>query len=117
MAGVCLQQLSPSWRDDVLSGSGSSLERRSDAAITGNAMALQKRLWVAMFALQGAAWGQSLTDLFDDSVLHEVRISMPAANWQGLRDHYLDNTYFNVDSLQWTGAGGNTLTVTKLAVR
>ena len=73
-------------------------------------------LFVAWFGVTGAL-AQTTTDLFDDSVLHEIRISMPAANWQALKDHYLENTYYNVDSLQWKGAGSNTVTVNNLTVR
>ena len=80
-------------------------------------MAFPRQLvFVAWFAVT-AAMAQTTTELFDDSVLHEIRISMPAANWQALKDHYLDNTYYNVDSLQWKGGGSNTLTVNNLTVR
>jgi uncharacterized protein (TIGR03437 family) len=92
-------------------------------------MAFRKRLlfaaiwfatiWFAtIMVLPGIGTAQTtLADVFDDSVLHEVRITMPAANWQTLKDHYLDNTYYNVDSFQWTGAPGKTLTVNNLTVR
>ena len=80
-------------------------------------MAFPRQLvFVTWFAVT-AAMAQTTTELFDDSVLHEIRISMPAANWQALKDHYLDNTYYNVDSLQWKGGGSNTLTVSNLTVR
>jgi len=81
-------------------------------------MAFRKLLFAAaVFSLSTGGFAQTQNDLFDDSVLHEVRISMPAANWQGLKDHYLDNTYWNVDSLQWKGAGSNTATISNIAVR
>lgn len=72
---------------------------------------------VAVLGLHNGALAQTLNDLFDDSVLHEVRLTMPALNWSGVKAHYLDNTYFNVDSLQWKGAGSNTLTISNIAVR
>jgi hypothetical protein len=34
---------------------------------------------------------------FDDTVLHEVRLSMNARDWQTLKDNYLDNTYYPTD--------------------
>jgi uncharacterized protein (TIGR03437 family) len=74
-------------------------------------------LAVAVLGVQGAALAQTQTDLFDDSALHEVRITMPAANWASLKAHYLENTYYNVDSFQWKGIGSNTLTVNNLTVR
>lgn len=37
---------------------------------------------------------QTVTDLFDDSVLHEVRVTMTPADWQSLHENYLDNTYY-----------------------
>jgi uncharacterized protein (TIGR03437 family) len=75
---------------------------------------------LALFALPFVAPAQkapTINDFFDDSVVHEIRITMPAANWADLQAHYLDNTYFSVDSLQWKGVGANTLTVNNLAVR
>src|SRR5262245_29578352 len=81
-------------------------------------MAFHKQFLLAVWCgLAVSAPAQTTTDLFDDSVLHEIRITMPAANWQALKDHYLDNTYYNVDSLQWKGSGSNTLTVNNLTVR
>jgi len=38
--------------------------------------------------------------LFDDSVLHEIRLFINAADWQALKDHYLENTYYPCD-LRW----------------
>jgi hypothetical protein len=31
---------------------------------------------------------------FDDSVLHEIRLVVNSSDWQALKDHYLDNTYY-----------------------
>jgi spore coat protein CotH len=38
--------------------------------------------------------------LFDDPVLHEVRLFINSADWQTLKDHYLENTYYPCD-LHW----------------
>ena len=57
------------------------------------------------------------TDLFDDSVVHEIRITMPAANWQALKDHYLDNTYLQRRQPPMEGSRSNTVTVNNLTVR
>jgi hypothetical protein len=37
---------------------------------------------------------------FDDSVLHDVRLVINSKDWQTLKDHYLENTYYPSD-LQW----------------
>jgi uncharacterized protein (TIGR03437 family) len=74
-------------------------------------MALQKQLLlVAMFGVQWTALAQTptATDLFDGSVLHEVRITMLDADWQALKAAYQNDTAFNVATFQWTGAGGLT---------
>ena len=34
---------------------------------------------------------------FDDAVLHEVRLVINPQDWQSLKDHYLDNTYYTCD--------------------
>ena len=34
---------------------------------------------------------------FDDTVLHEIRLDINAKDWQSLKDHYLDNTYYSCD--------------------
>jgi hypothetical protein len=37
---------------------------------------------------------------FDDSVVHEIRLTMNSRDWQTLKDRYLDNTYYPTD-LRW----------------
>jgi uncharacterized protein (TIGR03437 family) len=74
-------------------------------------VAFQKQLLlVAMFGARAAALAQTPTanDLFDGSVLHEVRITMLDADWQALKAAYETDTPFNVATFQWTGAGGLT---------
>jgi uncharacterized protein (TIGR03437 family) len=60
--------------------------------------------------VQATALAQTPTtaDLFDGSVLHEVRITMLDADWQALKAAYLTDTPFNVATFQWKGAGGLT---------
>jgi uncharacterized protein (TIGR03437 family) len=60
--------------------------------------------------VQAAALAQTPTtaDLFDGSVLHEVRVTMLDADWQALKAAYLADTPFNVGTFQWKGAGGLT---------
>ena len=77
-------------------------------------MAFQKQfLLAALFGVQATALAQTptTTDLFDGSVLHEVRITMLDADWQALKAAYKFDTPFNVGTLQWKGAGGLTASV------
>jgi spore coat protein H len=60
--------------------------------------------WVAVVfclsLLTAPAAAQTENDLFDDSVLHEIRIDIRPADWQQLKDHFLDNTYYAAD-MHW----------------
>ena len=66
-----------------------------------------------MFGVQAVALAQTPTtaDLFDGSVLHEVRITMSTYAWEALKSDYLTDALFVVDTFQWTGAGGKTASV------
>ena len=44
--------------------------------------------------MMGAARGQTIDDLFDDSILQEIRIQMDAADWRTLHENYLANTWY-----------------------
>lgn len=50
------------------------------------------------------AWAQTPTDsdLFDDTVLHEIRFNMHPADWTRLRRDFADNTYYPTD-VTWRG--------------
>jgi len=62
-----------------------------------------KRL-ILFFVCFGAASqrsvAQSARDLFDDSTLHEIRLSVKAEDWQTLKDRYLEDIHFPAD-LAW----------------
>lgn len=60
-----------------------------------------------VLALPGIVRGQasqSLTidDFFDGSRLHEIRITMDPADWQKLKDNYLENTNYRC-RMEWDG--------------
>ena len=58
---------------------------------------------VLLLALAAAPSGaQTDSALFDDAVLHEVRLHMHPADWQSLRDRYLEDTYYPAE---WTWRG------------
>jgi hypothetical protein len=40
--------------------------------------------------------------LFDDTVLHEARLAISSRDWQALKDHFLENTYYPAD-FRWRG--------------
>jgi hypothetical protein len=46
------------------------------------------------------AGAQTADDLFDENVLHEVRLNMRPADWQFLKDHFREDTYV-VCNFQW----------------
>ena len=80
----------------------------------GIAVAFRKQLLlVAMFGVQATALAQTPTtaDLFDGSVLHEVRMTMSPYAWEALKSDYLSDALFVVDTFQWKGAGGRTASV------
>ena len=62
-----------------------------------------KRTWlsascVALGLLVAApAAAQTFDDLFDPSVLHDIRLVMKAEDWQTLKDHFLEDTYYRAD--------------------
>ena len=39
----------------------------------------------------------SVDTLFDDSAVHDVELRINPADWQTLKDHYLDDTYYPAD--------------------
>jgi spore coat protein CotH len=41
--------------------------------------------------------GTTAAALFDDSVLHEVRLDLNARDWESLKENFLDNTYYPAD--------------------
>ena len=53
-------------------------------------------------AASGAAPPAVLTsdDFFDQSVLHDIRLVMKQADWETLKAHYLEDTYYPAD-MQW----------------
>jgi len=55
---------------------------------------------LACAGLPPPACAQTAADLFDDSVLHEIRLWMHPHDWEFLKVHYLENTYYPAD-LQW----------------
>jgi spore coat protein CotH len=60
-------------------------------------------LAVLLFLMPGAAVEQpSVAALFDDTVVHDLHIEMHSGDWDRLRAHYLENTYYPAD-LHWNG--------------
>lgn len=57
-------------------------------------------LLLALGAVRCAA--QTQADFFDDSVLHEVRLEIRRSDWQALKDHFRENTYYPAN-VEWRG--------------
>lgn len=59
-------------------------------------------LILAALLLAAPAAAQTGDELFDASVLNDVRLTMKADDWQTLKDHYLEDTYYRAD-FHWRG--------------
>jgi hypothetical protein len=64
-------------------------------------IAIARLVLFLLFAAQ--AFGQQDSELFDESVVHDIRLAVDPAAWQTLRDNYLSNDYYRAD-FQWKGA-------------
>ena len=53
-------------------------------------------------SIAGSAQAQDADQLFDDAVLHEVRLSLNADDWQHLQSTFQENTYYPAD-VTWKG--------------
>ena len=73
----------------------------------------RSRALLALVTLVAAAWAASAQTptptpkvvdpadaFFDDSVLHEIRLTINSRDWQTLKDHYTENDYYPTD-LRW----------------
>lgn len=69
------------------------------SAVARRVLARLAPVLLALAALAPASSGQELTsaDLFDDGVVHELRLFIHGDDWSLLRTHYLENTYYPVD--------------------
>jgi spore coat protein CotH len=65
----------------------------------------------ATFAPHGQTVEPPPEALFDDSVVHDLHLSLNAADWSRLQAHYLENTYYPAD-LSWNG-----ITVRNIGIR
>ena len=53
-------------------------------------------------ALAAPVLSHTIDDFFDGSVLHDISVTIDPADWQSLKDKYLDSTYYRCD-LEWRG--------------
>jgi hypothetical protein len=49
-----------------------------------------------------AATEKTVVDLFDDTVVHELKLTINPSDWRKLRDNYLDDTYYEC-AFEWRG--------------
>lgn len=47
-----------------------------------------------------STWAEESDEVFDERVLHEIRLTMDPGDWQTLREHYLENTWYPA-TFQW----------------
>ena len=62
-------------------------------------------LWCLFSGVQpvdGATSGLSAADFFDDTGVHELRLTVHPADWDQLRAYYLENTYYPA-TFEWNG--------------
>ena len=52
--------------------------------------------------LQGPAYGKTVRDLFDASVLHRIDLRVEGRGWETLKENYQQDDYYRAD-LQWNG--------------
>jgi len=67
-------------------------------------------VWLAV-----PCFAQTAADLFDDSVLQEIRLDVRPSDWNDLKEHILENTYYASD-MHWLYKG-NWITVPQVAMR
>jgi spore coat protein CotH len=67
-------------------------------------MCIKSRIFIRLLLLlcPALAAAQSAADLFDDSILHDVWIDLNPADWRDLREHYMENTYYQA-VFRWRG--------------
>src|ERR1700730_7302678 len=51
---------------------------------------------------------QTQDDFFDDTYIHELRLTVKSQDWDTLRQHFLDNTYYPAD-FHWIFKGKDIL--------
>ena len=63
----------------------------------------------------GPCYPQTADDLFDDSILQEIRVEVRPSDWNQLKEHYTEDTRYAAD-ISWS-YGGNWITVPQVAIR
>lgn len=68
-------------------------------------------VFALLAGLAAPAWAQTSDELFDDGVLHEIRLLVNSGDWAKLKSDFSANTYYPAD-LQWRG-----ITVRNVGIR
>lgn len=72
----------------------------------------KKMLFVALLLAMGSpAAAQTADELFDNSVLHEIRLTLNPSDWAQLKAHFTESTYYPAD-MSWRG-----IVVEKIGIR
>lgn len=73
-------------------------------------------LWTILLVSPAAVTAQTQDDLFDDSVVHEVRMTMDPTKWQTLLNNILDSTDYPVDTFVWKGPRNLSATLNDITI-
>src|SRR5438552_13088690 len=113
---VILYRTAP--RSGVVSCASSSCSNRSTTSWPMRLTRLRVLVAATMIAvlLPASSIAQTTTadpadPFFDDSVLHDIHITINSRDWAGLKEHFLENTYYPCD-FKW-----NTTTVRNIGIR
>ena len=86
------------------------LPQHSGAVDLESAPCRRPQIWLAtsMLAVGGLslARAQTAEQFFDDSVIQDIRLTIDPADWETLRQHYLDDTYYHA-AFTWNGITEN----------
>jgi spore coat protein CotH len=73
----------------------------SAAKLGVRAVPVVTALFIALLAARPAR-AQSMDEFFDDSVVHEIRLSLNSKDWAALKQNYKENIYYGA-KLTWRG--------------
>ncbi len=64
---------------------------------------------VLLMAVVSPSAAQTFEDFFNDNILQEIRFDIRPADWEQLKLHYLENTYYPAD-MHWKFQGKDMVT-------
>src|SRR5687767_615585 len=86
-------------------------DRRLSMRPQGSAYGVRLVLVLALLCGARSAGAQSMEEFFDDSTLHEVRLTLNSKDWSALKANFKENIYYPA-ALKWKG-----VTVANVGIR